>query len=146
MGDRVLAQLLTELDGLEPLGGVTVVAATNRPDVIDRALLRPGRLDQSVYVPLPDEATRAAIVRLQLERIPTAADVSVESIVAKTAGYSGAEVVAVCRNAAMTAMRRDLGVQTVPMADFLAAINFVKPRSDPKMLALYDDFSRAVVE
>uniref|UniRef100_A0A914WHF9 AAA+ ATPase domain-containing protein n=1 Tax=Plectus sambesii TaxID=2011161 RepID=A0A914WHF9_9BILA len=146
VGDRVLAQLLTELDGLEPLGGVTIVAATNRPDVIDRALLRPGRLDQSIYVPLPDEGTRRAIVHLQLERIPAAADVNVETIVAKTAGYSGAEVVAVCRNAAMAAMRADLNVQTVSMIDFVAAVDRVKPRSDRAMLALYDSFSRAIVE
>lgn len=68
--ERVLAQLLTELDGVTPLGDVTVLAATNRPDRIDRALLRPGRLDRIVYVPLPDEETRREIFRIKLEKMP----------------------------------------------------------------------------
>lgn len=68
--ERVLAQLLTELDGVTPLGDVTVLAATNRPDRIDRALLRPGRLDRIVYVPLPDQKTREEIFRIKLSKMP----------------------------------------------------------------------------
>lgn len=68
--ERVLAQLLTELDGITPLADVTILAATNRPDRIDKALLRPGRLDRIVYVPLPDEATRKEIFRIKLSKIP----------------------------------------------------------------------------
>lgn len=68
--ERVLAQLLTELDGITPLADVTILAATNRPDRIDKALLRPGRLDRIVYVPLPDEATRREIFRIKLSKIP----------------------------------------------------------------------------
>lgn len=68
--ERVLAQLLTELDGVTPLGDVTVLAATNRPDRIDRALLRPGRLDRIVYVPLPDQKTREDILRIKLSKMP----------------------------------------------------------------------------
>lgn len=68
--ERVLAQLLTELDGVTPLGDVTVLAATNRPDRIDKALLRPGRLDRIVYVPLPDRNTRAEIFKIKLKKIP----------------------------------------------------------------------------
>lgn len=68
--ERVLAQLLTELDGITPLGDVTILAATNRPDRIDKALLRPGRLDRIVYVPLPDEHTRKEIINIKLKKIP----------------------------------------------------------------------------
>lgn len=68
--ERVLAQLLTELDGVTPLNDVTILAATNRPDRIDKALLRPGRLDRIVYVPLPDETTRKEIFRIKLEKMP----------------------------------------------------------------------------
>lgn len=70
MQERVLAQLLTELDGITPLADVTILAATNRPDRIDKALLRPGRLDRIVYVSLPDEATRREIFRIKLSKIP----------------------------------------------------------------------------
>ena len=91
VGDRVLAQLLTEIDGVEALSDVTVVAATNRPDRIDRALLRPGRLDRIVYVPLPDADTRSEILKIQFKKMPTADDVSIEELVAKTNRYSGAE-------------------------------------------------------
>lgn len=85
-------QLLTELDGIQPLKRVVVVAATNRPDVIDPALLRPGRLDRLVYVPPPDTPSRREILRLALAKIPAAGDVDREELARKTAGFSGAEV------------------------------------------------------
>jgi len=90
--ERVLAQLLTELDGVEALGHVIVVGATNRPDRIDPALLRPGRLDRVVYVPLPDKQTRADIFRIKFRKTPVAPDVNVEELSKLTDGYSGAEV------------------------------------------------------
>ena len=92
VGDRVLAQLLTEMDGIESLKDVTVVAATNRPDMIDKALLRPGRLDRIVYVPLPDEATRREILQLKFNRMPIHEEVMLDWLVSSTQGYSGAEV------------------------------------------------------
>uniref|UniRef100_A0AAQ4R1Y8 vesicle-fusing ATPase n=1 Tax=Gasterosteus aculeatus aculeatus TaxID=481459 RepID=A0AAQ4R1Y8_GASAC len=91
VGDRVLAQLLTEMDGIEQLRDVTVLAATNRPDMIDKALMRPGRLDRIVYVPLPDAATRREIFSLQFRNVPVAEDVSVDELVTRTDKYSGAE-------------------------------------------------------
>ncbi|XP_071951650.1 ATPase family gene 2 protein homolog A-like isoform X2 [Antedon mediterranea] len=92
VADRVLAQLLTEIDGVETLSDVTIVAATNRPDMIDKALMRPGRLDRILYVPLPDPATRTEILKINFKKMPIAEDVDVESIVGQTEGYSGAEV------------------------------------------------------
>lgn len=89
--ERVLSQLLVELDGIEPLKDVTIVAATNRPDLIDKALLRPGRLDRIVYVPLPDTDTRREILKVKCRGMRLG-DVDISGIVTKTEGYSGAEV------------------------------------------------------
>jgi AAA family ATPase len=97
--ERVIAQLLIEIDGVESLKGVTIVAATNRPDMIDPALLRPGRLDRIVYVPLPDAETRRDIFRIHFRKMPVAHDIELEELIELTNGYSGAEVAAVCHEA-----------------------------------------------
>ncbi|NXE64064.1 SPAT5 protein, partial [Calcarius ornatus] len=92
VADRVLAQLLTEMDGVEQLKDVTILAATNRPDMIDKALLRPGRIDRIIYVPLPDAATRREIFRLHFQSMPVSDDVCLAELVEHTQKYSGAEV------------------------------------------------------
>lgn len=88
----LFAQLLTELDGIQPVKRLVVVAATNRPDVLDPALLRPGRLDRLVYVPPPDMPSRREILRLSLAKVPSAGDVDREEVARRTQGFSGAEV------------------------------------------------------
>ncbi|MFB6361179.1 MAG: CDC48 family AAA ATPase [Halobacteriales archaeon] len=105
VGERVVSQLLTELDGLEELEDVVVVATTNRPDLIDAALLRPGRLDRQVHVPVPDEAARRAIFEVHTREKPLADDVDLDQLAAKTEHYVGADIEAVCREAAMAASR-----------------------------------------
>ncbi|MFA1611531.1 CDC48 family AAA ATPase [Halobellus rubicundus] len=105
VSERVVSQLLTELDGLETLEDVVVVATTNRPDLIDSALLRPGRLDRHVHVPVPDEAARRAIFRVHTEHKPLADDVDLDSLARRTEGYVGADIEAVCREASMAASR-----------------------------------------
>ncbi|NWW15970.1 SPAT5 protein, partial [Falcunculus frontatus] len=92
VADRVLAQLLTEMDGIEQLKDVTILAATNRPDMIDKALLRPGRIDRIIYVPLPDAATRREIFRLHFQSMPVSDEVCLAELVERTQKYSGAEV------------------------------------------------------
>ncbi|NXF02307.1 SPAT5 protein, partial [Smithornis capensis] len=92
VADRVLAQLLTEMDGIEQLKDVTILAATNRPDMIDKALLRPGRIDRIIYVPLPDAATRREIFKLHFQSMPVSSDVCLAELVENTQKYSGAEV------------------------------------------------------
>ncbi|NWR86150.1 SPAT5 protein, partial [Furnarius figulus] len=92
VADRVLAQLLTEMDGIEQLKDVTILAATNRPDMIDKALLRPGRIDRIVYVPLPDAATRREIFKLHFQSMPVSDEVCLAELVEHTHKYSGAEV------------------------------------------------------
>ncbi|MGC9076033.1 MAG: CDC48 family AAA ATPase [Conexivisphaera sp.] len=107
--ERVVSQLLTELDGLVETKGVVVLAATNRPDIIDPALLRAGRFDAFVYVPLPDAAARKEIFKIHLKGKPLAPDVDLDELARRTEGYSGAEIANVCRAAAIAAIRDHLG-------------------------------------
>ncbi|KAF9429990.1 hypothetical protein BGZ94_008721 [Podila epigama] len=111
--ERVLSTMLNEMDGVENAAGVLIVAATNRVDLIDKALLRPGRFDRVVYVPHPDEEARRQILTIYTRDIPLAADVDLDSIAQKTDLYTGADLQNVCREAAMIALRtRILGAAT----------------------------------
>ncbi|NGM69308.1 CDC48 family AAA ATPase [Natronolimnobius sp. AArcel1] len=105
VGERVVSQLLTELDGLEELEDVVVIATTNRPDLIDSALLRPGRLDRHVHVPVPDEDGRKRIFEVHTRNKPLADAVDLEWLASETEGYVGADIEAVCREASMAASR-----------------------------------------
>src|SRR6056297_2410868 len=109
VGERVVSQLLTELDGLEELEDVVVVATTNRPDLIDSALIRPGRLDRHVHVPVPDEDARRAILAVHTKHKPLADDVDLDALAEQTEGYVGADIEAVCREASMAASREFIG-------------------------------------
>ncbi|XP_033113460.1 ATPase family protein 2 homolog [Anneissia japonica] len=142
VADRVLAQLLTEIDGIEKLADVTIVAATNRPDMIDKALMRPGRLDRILYVPLPDQATRAEILKINFKRMPIDRDVDVSSVVAQTNGYSGAEVVSVCREAALYAMQEDIDSEVIRSAHFALALDSVRPRITKDMVQFYEAYEQ----
>jgi transitional endoplasmic reticulum ATPase len=103
--ERVVAQLLTELDGIEDLKGVVVLAATNRLDLLDPALLRPGRLEFLVELPTPDAAARSAILGVQTRHMPLAKDVNIETLVNNTEGFVGADLEGLCRQAALFAIR-----------------------------------------
>ncbi|XP_077588771.1 ATPase family gene 2 protein homolog A [Stigmatopora nigra] len=139
-GDRVLAQLLTEMDGIEQLSDVTVLAATNRPDMIDKALMRPGRLDRIVYVPLPDAPTRREIFRLQFVKMPVSQSVSLDDLVIRTEKYSGAEITAVCREAALLALQEDMKAQHVDARHFESALGAVRPRVPDALIQSYSDY------
>ncbi|KAK9518445.1 hypothetical protein VZT92_023751 [Zoarces viviparus] len=142
VGDRVLAQLLTEMDGIEQLRDVTVLAATNRPDMIDKALMRPGRLDRIVYVPLPDVPTRREIFSLQFRNMPVAQNVSVDELVTRTDKYSGAEITAVCREAALLALQEDIKAQRIEARHFESALNTVKPRIPDSLIQSYISYQQ----
>jgi transitional endoplasmic reticulum ATPase len=101
---RVLSQLLTELDGIEELKGVLVLAATNRRDLLDPALLRPGRFDLQIELPLPDRAAREKIFQVHMRDRPIAADVTAGWLAEQTQGFSGAEIEAVCHRAMMAVL------------------------------------------
>lgn len=140
--ERVLTQLLTEMDGVNALTNVTIVAATNRPDLIDKALMRPGRLDRIVYVQLPDAQTRRDIFRIKLSKMPIDKDVSLDSLVEQTDGYSGAEIQAICQEAALYALEENFNAQTISIEHFTNAINNIKPRTSPELLKLYNNYSK----
>jgi len=127
----VVAALLTELDGVEPLRDVVVVGATNRPDLIDPALLRPGRLERLVFVPPPDSAARAEILRTSGRSVPLADDVDLAALADDLDGYSAADCAALLREAALAAMRRNVDAAAVTAEDVAAARAAVRPSLDP---------------
>ncbi|PVU91292.1 hypothetical protein BB561_004483 [Smittium simulii] len=106
--DRVLNQILTEMDGMNAKKNVFVIGATNRPDQIDSALLRPGRLDQLIYIPLPDEASRLSILNATLRKSPIANDVDIQYMAKHTNGFSGADLTEICQRAAKLAIRQSI--------------------------------------
>ena len=103
--ERVISQLLTELDGLEVLRNVVVIAATNRPDIVDPALLRPGRFDRMIYLPPPDSESRKQIIQIHTKKIPLADDVNLEKLDHMTEGYTGADIASIASSSVMLAMR-----------------------------------------
>lgn len=149
VNERVLSQLLTELDG----GGrdnssgslfsarVIVVAATNRPDMLDDALMRPGRIDRKIYVPPPDAGSRLQILEGQLKRIPCAPGLNYTDLVEKTRGFSGAEVVAVCNEAALAAIEE--GREAVAAEHLMQAVAATKPQITPDVINFYEQFNKS---
>ena len=138
--DRVVAALLTELDGIEPLRDVVVVGATNRPDLIDPGLLRPGRLEKLVFVEPPDAQARLDILRTAGKSVPLRG-VDLTALAADLDGYSAADCVALLREAALTAMRRSVDAAEITAADVAAARETVRPSLDPAQLAELRSFA-----
>jgi transitional endoplasmic reticulum ATPase len=139
--DRVVAALLTELDGIDPLRDVVVLGATNRPDLIDPALLRPGRLEKLVFVEPPDADARRDILRTAGRSVPLSADVDLDALAGDLDGYSAADCVALLREAALTAMRRSIDAADVTMADVEQARATVRPSLDPEQVASLREFA-----
>jgi transitional endoplasmic reticulum ATPase len=139
--DRVVAALLTELDGINPLRDVVVVGATNRPDLIDPALLRPGRLEKLVFVEPPDADARRDILRTAGKSIPLSADVNLDELADQLDGYSAADCVALLRESALTAMRRSIDTADVTAADVEKARATVRPSLDPAQVDSLRAFS-----
>eukprot|EP01103_Thecamoeba_quadrilineata_P010698 TRINITY_DN2380_c0_g1_i1.p1 TRINITY_DN2380_c0_g1~~TRINITY_DN2380_c0_g1_i1.p1 ORF type:complete len:157 (+),score=36.90 TRINITY_DN2380_c0_g1_i1:298-768(+) len=140
--DRVLSQLLSELDGIVPLNNVTVVAATNRPDVLDDALLRPGRLDRLIYVGVPSKEGRLDILKIHLRKTPLAPDVDLQELADLTEGYSGAELASVCREGGLNAMRDNLEAAEVTRGHLLKAVGAVDRQITPDVLEFYRNFQK----
>jgi transitional endoplasmic reticulum ATPase len=140
VSERVVAQLLTEMDGVKALENVVVIAATNRPDLVDPALLRPGRFDRIIYVPPPDFRARLEILLIHTRSTPLAKDVDLEEIARRTEGYSGADLELLVREATFLALREDINAKEVAMRHFEAALNKVKPSITPDMLKFYESW------
>jgi transitional endoplasmic reticulum ATPase len=133
--DRVVAALLTELDGVEELRNVVVIGATNRPDLIDPALLRPGRLERLVYVPPPDADARTAILRAAAKAVPLDASVDLAELGASLDGFSAADCAALIRESALAAMRDSLEATTVTADNVASARKRVRASLDPAQVA-----------
>ncbi len=141
--DRVVNQLLTEMDGIQELKDVVVIAATNRPDIVDPSLLRPGRFDRLIYVPPPDEKARLEILKVHTRRVPLADDVDLAEIAKETEYYTGADLAALVREAAMNVLRRNnMKPGKVTMEDFRRALEVVKPSLDKDTILFYEIFSK----
>ncbi len=142
--ERVISQLLTEIDGIVALEDIVVIAATNRPDMVDPAVIRPGRFDRLIYVPEPDEKSRVQIFKIYTRTMPLAKDVDAARLAVIAKGYSGADVEALCRESAMYALRRDTNVKEVSAEDFTEAMKRIGPSITPDMEKWYKSFMQQV--
>ena len=140
--ERVISQLLTEIDGIEALRNVLVIAATNRPDILDPAVMRPGRFDRLIYVPSPDLDSLKEIFKIHAGSMPLSKDVSLDELARKAQGYSGADIEAICREAAMNALREDVDATEVSRRDLDEAMERVGPSIAPEDDASYQKFSK----
>jgi len=142
--ERVISQLLTELDGIIALEDIVVIAATNRPDMVDPAVLRPGRFDRLIYVPEPDEKSRLQIFKIYTKNMPIAKDVDLKALSEVTKNYSGADIDALCREAAIYALRRDVDAKEVLVKDFQEATRRTGPSVTVDMEKWYKSFMQQV--
>jgi len=139
--ERIVNQLLSEMDGLERSKDVIVIAATNRPDILDPALLRPGRFDKVIFVPPPDEDARYEIFKIHTRNMPLADDVDLRRLAKMTEYYSGADIEAVVIEAGLNAARENMNVDKVYMKHFLKALEKVKPSLSPEIIKSYMDLA-----
>jgi transitional endoplasmic reticulum ATPase len=137
--ERVVNTILAEMDGLEELQGVVVMAATNRPNLIDPALLRPGRLDELIYVPVPDAKGRRHILGIHTKTMPLGPDVDLDTIAERTDRYTGADLEDLTRRAGLLALRESLQAQSVTMAHFEQALRETRPSVTPEMEREYEE-------
>jgi transitional endoplasmic reticulum ATPase len=151
VSERVVSQLLTEMNGLEELENVVVIATTNRPDLIDPALLRPGRFDFQVHIPMPDESARRSIFEIHTKEKPVSEDIDLDQLASRTEGYNGADIAAVCREAAAEAGREYINsvkIEDIPESVgniritqeyFDMALEKISPSVDERVIEFYED-------
>ena len=141
--ERVVNQLLTEMDGLSDMGDIVIIAATNRPDIIDTALLRPGRFDRIIMTPVPDKKTREKIFEIHTQSMPLdKSSVKLKALAEKTEGYVGADIESICREAAITALRDNFKAKIVSMDDFEKALERVRPSASLDIQKSYEELER----
>src|SRR5699024_4111388 len=136
--ERVVNTMLAEMDGLEELQSIVVIGATNRPTLIDPALLRPGRFDELVYVAVPNDEGRRTILRIHARSMPMAADVDLDALADRTQGYTGADLENLVRTAGLQALREDLESRTVTMRHFEEALSQTRASVTPEMEEEYE--------
>ena len=140
--ERMVNQLLTSLDGIETLQGVVVIAATNRPDILDSALVRSGRFDKMIYIPAPDKESRVKILEVHTKSMPLAKDVNLEEIGERTEGYVGADLENLCREAGMMAYRENPDASQVSQKNFIDALKSIRPSVDDNVLKFYKNIAQ----
>jgi transitional endoplasmic reticulum ATPase len=142
--ERVVNTILSEMDGLEELGSVVVIGATNRPNLIDPALLRPGRFDELIYVSVPDKAGRRHILSIHTEDMPLAADVDLDALAARTERFTGADLEDLVRRAGMFALRGSIDATEVTMAEFERAMEETRASVTPEMEKEYEKIQESL--
>ncbi|MFH1510554.1 MAG: CDC48 family AAA ATPase [Candidatus Woesearchaeota archaeon] len=141
VSERIVNQLLTEMDGLQELNDVVIVAATNRPDILDTALLRPGRFDRIILTPPPEKKAREEIFKVHTKGMPLKG-VDIKELAEKTEGYVGADIMAVCREAAMLALRQDIKADTISTEHFDLAMKKVPPSITKDIQKAYQEIGK----
>ncbi len=139
--ERVISQLLTELDGLEELKDIVVLGATNRPDIVDPAVLRPGRFDRLIFVSPPNEKGRLQIFKVYTRDMPLASSVSIKELASVTNGFVGSDIEALCREAGMLALRESFEIESVTMSHFNDALERIHPTVTPEVIKYYEKIS-----
>ncbi|HJN57273.1 MAG: CDC48 family AAA ATPase [Candidatus Woesearchaeota archaeon] len=143
VSERVVNQMLTEIDGLEEMHDVVIIAATNRPDMVDTALLRPGRFDRIILTPVPDEKTRLEVFKVHTAGMPLK-DINLENLAKKTEGYAGSDIESVCREAAIFALREDMESKEISIRHFEKAIEKVPPSISKEIEKAYSEMRDAL--
>ena len=140
--ESVVNQLLTSVDGLESMEGVIIIGATNRPDIIDSSLLRPGRFDRLIMTPSPDTDAREEIFKIHTKNMPLNADVSLKKLADDTDGFSGADIEALCRESAMIALRENIKVKKVKKDHFTKAMHNIRASLTDNLIEYYKKVSK----
>ena len=143
VSERVVNQLLTSMDGLESLEGVVVVGATNRPDMVDPALLRTGRFDRILLVPAPDRSARLEVLKVHTKGMPLEG-VDLDELAEELDGYTGADIEGLCREAAMVALREKKDARKISMTHFQEAMKVVRPSLDEETVKFYENLGKAI--
>ncbi len=140
--EKVLSQFLTELDGLEVMKDIIVIAATNRPDILDPALIRPGRIDRIIYIPAPNKDERLEILKIFTDQMALSTNINLEELIKLTKGFSGADIKSWCREAAMEALRENIRARKVFLKHFKDAIDGIYPSISPEISKWYEKFGK----
>lgn len=138
-----MIQLLTEMDGFQEISDVIVVAATNRPEILDPAIVRPGRFSESIYISLPDAVARKDILKIGCRDMMLGEDVDLEQLAKDTEGYSGAEIIQLCSSAGYNSIQRSLDDDRIVKDDFEKAKLEVRPQVDVSLIQAYERFAKS---